>query len=63
MKVGDELNVIIEASTERGDGIARVDDIVVFIPGVKKDEKHHISITKLYQKVAFAEVKTSESKN
>jgi predicted RNA-binding protein with TRAM domain len=57
MNVGDELDITVEAVSERGDGIVRKDEIVLFIPGVKKDEQHHIVVTKLFKKIGFAEVK------
>lgn len=56
VKVGDELEVTIEAVGEKGDGIAKKDGFVLFIPGVKQGEKVRIRITKVLRKVGFAEV-------
>jgi predicted RNA-binding protein with TRAM domain len=56
VKVGDELEVTIEAVGEKGDGIAKKDGFVLFIPGVKQGDKVRIRITKVLRKVGFAEV-------
>lgn len=56
VKVGDELDVTIEAVGEKGDGIAKKDGFVLFVPGVKQGEKVHIRVTKVLRKVGFAEV-------
>ncbi|MEM4239661.1 MAG: TRAM domain-containing protein [Candidatus Woesearchaeota archaeon] len=56
MKVGDELEVTIEAVGEKGDGIAKKDGFVLFVPGVKQGDKVRIRITKVLRKVGFAEV-------
>lgn len=56
VKVGDELEVSIEAVGEKGDGIAKKDGFVLFIPGVKQGDKVRIRITKVLRKVGFAEV-------
>ncbi len=56
MKVGDELEVTIEAVGEKGDGIAKKDGFVLFVPGVKQGDKVRIRVTKVLRKVGFAEV-------
>jgi predicted RNA-binding protein with TRAM domain len=56
VKVGDELEVSIEAVGEKGDGIAKKDGFVLFIPGVRQGDKVHIRVTKVLRKVGFAEV-------
>src|SRR3989344_7222175 len=56
VKVGEELDVTIEAVGEKGDGIAKKDGFVLFVPGVKQGEKVHIRVTKVLRKVGFAEV-------
>ena len=35
VRVGEEVDVKIEAVGEKGDGIARVKGFVLFVPGVK----------------------------
>ncbi len=56
VKVGDELEVTIEAVGEKGDGIAKKDGFVLFVPGVKQGDKVRIRVTKVLRKVGFAEV-------
>lgn len=64
VKVGDELNVKIEAVGEKGDGIAKKDGFVLFIPNTKQGDEVRVKITRVLPKVGFAEVigeKTEDS--
>ena len=56
VRVGDELEVTIEAVGAKGDGIAKKNGFVIFVPNTKKDEKVRVKITKVLRKVSFAEV-------
>lgn len=56
VKVGEELDVKIEAVGEKGDGIAKKNGFVLFIPGVKEGDEVKIRVTKVLRKVGFAEV-------
>jgi predicted RNA-binding protein with TRAM domain len=56
VEVGDIREVRIEAVGSEGDGIAKVDGFVVFVPGVKVDDVVTIRITKVLRKYGFAEV-------
>ncbi|MBS3131006.1 TRAM domain-containing protein [Candidatus Woesearchaeota archaeon] len=56
VKVGDELNVKIEAVGEKGDGIAKKDGFVLFVPGTSKDQEVKIRVTRVLKNVGFAEV-------
>ncbi|MBI2135497.1 TRAM domain-containing protein [Candidatus Woesearchaeota archaeon] len=56
VKVGDELDVKIEAVGEKGDGIAKKDGFVLFVPGVKAGDNVRIRVTRVLRKVGFAEV-------
>ena len=56
VNVGDELDVKIEAVGEKGDGVAKKDGFVLFIPNVKEGDYVRIKIIKVLQKVGFAEV-------
>lgn len=56
VKVGEEMDVKIEAVGEKGDGIAKVKGFVLFIPGVKENDEVKIRITRVLRKVGFAEV-------
>lgn len=56
VKVGDEIDVKIEAVGEKGDGIAKKDGFVLFVPGVNEGDEVRIRVTKVLHKVGFAEV-------
>ena len=56
VKVGDELTVKIEAVGEKGDGIAKKDGFVLFVPSTKQGDEVKIRVTRVLQKVGFAEV-------
>ncbi|MBD3309670.1 TRAM domain-containing protein [Candidatus Woesearchaeota archaeon] len=56
VKVGDELDVKIEAVGEKGDGIAKIEGFVLFIPGVKEGDEVRIRVNKVLRKVGFADV-------
>ena len=56
VKVGEELDVTIEAVGEKGDGIAKKKGFVLFVPGVKQGDNVRIKITKVFKKMGFAEV-------
>jgi len=56
VKVGDEIDVKIEAVGAKGDGIAKVEGFVLFIPGVKEGQEVRVRVTKVLRKVGFAEV-------
>lgn len=56
VKVGDELDVKIEAVGEKGDGIAKKDGFVLFVPNTKEGEEVKVRVTKVLRKVGFAEV-------
>ena len=58
VKVGDELDVKIEAVGEKGDGIAKKDGFVLFVPNTKEGDEVKIRVTRVLRKVGFAEVAT-----
>lgn len=62
VKVGDEVDVKIEAVGEKGDGLAKKDGFVLFIPNAKAGETVRVKITRVLQKVGFAEVIGETSK-
>jgi predicted RNA-binding protein with TRAM domain len=53
---GDEVTVVIEGVGGRGDGIAKVDGFVLFIPNAKKDQRVKIRITKVLKNLGFGEI-------
>ena len=56
INVGDTYDVKIEEVGREGDGIARVEGFVVFVPNTKKGDSVKIRITKVSRRVGFAEV-------
>lgn len=56
VKIGDEVDVKIEAVGEKGDGIAKVKGFVIFVPGVKEGDEVKVRINKVLRKVGFGEV-------
>src|SRR3989339_727430 len=56
VKVGDEIEVTIEAVGEKGDGVAKKDGFVLFVPNTKQGDKVKIRVTRVLRKVGFAEV-------
>lgn len=55
VKVGDELDLKIEAVGEKGDGIAKVKGFVIFVPNTQKDQECKVRINKVLRKVGFGE--------
>ncbi|MEM2727199.1 MAG: TRAM domain-containing protein [Archaeoglobaceae archaeon] len=56
VKVGDIREVKIEAVGSEGDGIAKIEGFVVFVPGAKMNDNVKIRITKVLKKYGFAEI-------
>jgi predicted RNA-binding protein with TRAM domain len=55
VKVGDELDVTIEAVAAKGDGIAKKEGFVIFVPGTAVGENCKIRITAVKASSAVAE--------
>jgi len=62
VKVGDEIEVDIEAIGSKGDGIAKEKGFVVFVPNTKKGDHVKVRITKVLRNVGFAEKVGEEKK-
>ena len=56
VKAGETYDVSINAVGGKGDGIARVQGFVLFVPGVKKGDYVKIKVVKVLANVGFAEV-------
>ncbi len=61
IKVGEEYDVEIKETGSKGDGIARINNFVVFVNGAKLGEKAHIKITEVRNRFAIGE-KTGATK-
>lgn len=61
VKEGDECEVTIESIGSRGDGIAKIKGLIIFVSNVKKGDKVKVKITSVRSNFATAEVlKVSE---
>lgn len=56
INVGDEFDVKIEDLGRDGDGIARVEGFVIFVPGAAVGDEVRIKINATRRKFAFAEI-------
>jgi len=56
VKQDEELDVKIEAVGEKGDGIARKQGFVLFVPNTKEGYEVRVRVTRVLKKVGFAEV-------
>ena len=54
--VGQEYDVEISEMSRRGDGLARIQGFVIFVPGTQKGDKVRIKITKIGRSYAIGEV-------
>jgi predicted RNA-binding protein with TRAM domain len=55
VKEAEELDVYIEAVGDKGDGIAKKDGFILFVKGTVQGETCRVKVTKVLQKVGFAE--------
>lgn len=61
VKVGDVVEVTIEAVGEKGDGLAKISGFVLFVPGVKQGDKVSVKVTRVLRSVGFAEVVSGDA--
>jgi predicted RNA-binding protein with TRAM domain len=57
---GNTYTVKVESTGREGDGIAKIDGFVIFIPGAKVGEELEVRINKVTRRVGFAEKLDSE---
>ncbi|MGC9037170.1 MAG: TRAM domain-containing protein [Candidatus Micrarchaeia archaeon] len=55
VKVGDVVEVTIEGTASRGDGLAKVNGFVVFVKGTKPGDKLQVKIVEVRTKFAIGE--------
>jgi predicted RNA-binding protein with TRAM domain len=53
VKVGDKVTVEITDVARKGDGIARVNGFVIFVPGANKGDNIEVEITELKNRFAI----------
>jgi predicted RNA-binding protein with TRAM domain len=56
VEVGKEYNVSISDTSRRGEGIAKVDGFVVFVPGSKQGQNLRIRVTQVSDRFATGQV-------
>jgi len=56
VEIGKEYEVDISETSRRGEGIARIEGLVTFIPNTKPGEHVKIKITRISRRFAEAEV-------
>ncbi len=56
VKVGDEVEVKVEAVASKGDGIAKKDGFVIFIKGAKEGDSIKVRITEVKERFAIGEI-------
>ena len=56
---GEELDVEIVAIGEKGDGIAKKDNFVIFVPNTQIGDTVKVRITRVMSKISFAEIVNS----
>jgi predicted RNA-binding protein with TRAM domain len=54
VKIGEEYEVDIKETSQRGEGIARIEGLVVFVPTAKVGDHARIRITRISRKFAEA---------
>jgi len=55
VEAGKEYEIVIEDMGKGGDGIARIDGFVLFVPNAEKGSKVKVKVTAVKEKFAFAE--------
>jgi predicted RNA-binding protein with TRAM domain len=56
VKVGEELDVTVSEMSRRGDGVARIQGFVIFIPNAKEGTQAKIRIKEIRPSFATAEL-------
>jgi predicted RNA-binding protein with TRAM domain len=53
---GKEYDVEIDSVGEKGDGIAKIDGFIIFVPDVSKGDKVKVKVIRVLRNYAFGEV-------
>lgn len=56
VEVGKEYNVSISDISKRGEGIAKVEGFIVFVPGTKVGQNVRIRVTQVSQRFASGQI-------
>jgi predicted RNA-binding protein with TRAM domain len=63
VEIGKEYDVEIQETSRRGEGITRIEGLVIFVPKTKPGDKVRIKITNISRRFAEAEVIEAEEKS
>lgn len=63
VEMGKEYDVEVQEVSRRGDGVARIQGLVTFIPNAKLGDHLKIRITKISRRFAEAEIVTGSSES
>jgi len=55
VEVDGEYDVTIEAIGGKGDGIAKINGFVIFVPDTQVDEQCRVKVSRILPKMGFAE--------
>ncbi len=56
VKQGDEIELTIESTGAKGDGVAKIDNFVIIVPGAREGDRVRVKITRVLRKMAFGEI-------
>ena len=56
VEVGKEYDVTISDTSKRGEGIAKIDGFVIFVPGTRQGQTTRIKVTQVSNRFATGEV-------
>lgn len=56
VKVGDELEVKVEAVAAKGDGIAKKDGFIIFVKGAREGDTVKVRITDVRERFSIGEI-------
>ncbi len=63
VEVGKEYDIEIQETSRRGDGITRIEGLVIFVQNTKPGDKVRIKITEVSRRFAKAVVGAAEEKS
>jgi predicted RNA-binding protein with TRAM domain len=61
VEVGKEYNVTISDTSRRGEGIAKIDGFVIFVPGTKMGQTARITVTRVSERFASGQLVEASS--
>lgn len=61
VEVGKEYDVTISDTSKRGEGIAKIDGFVIFVPGTKVGQKARVKVTQVSERFASGQVVEEEA--